>query len=51
MWTASASAVQIEQVKDQLTTPPPASSTQPVGQVAQEALTYQPTKIKKTGSI
>jgi hypothetical protein len=51
MWTASASAVQIEQVKNQLTTPPPTSSTQPIGKVAQEAVTYQPSKIKKTGSV
>ena len=51
MWTASASAVQLEQVKNQLTTPPPASVNQPTGAVAKQALIYQPTKIKGPGSI
>ena len=51
VWTASASAVQLEQVKAQLTQPPPTSSTQPLGDVAKQAVTYQPSKIKQTGSI
>ncbi len=47
MWTASASAVQVEQVKNQqeVTKPNPISAP---GVLATEVLTYSPTKINKT---
>ncbi|WP_296509451.1 hypothetical protein [Rhodoferax sp.] len=51
MWTASASAVQIEQVKNQLTTPQPVSPSEAPGQLAKQALVYSPSKIKKTESM
>ena len=51
MWTASASAVQIEQVKNQLTTPQPVSPADAPGQLAKQALVYSPSKIKKTESM
>ncbi len=51
MWTASASAIQVEQVKNQTTPPEPAAPTQVPGDLAKEILTYQPTKIKKTENI
>lgn len=52
MWTASASAIQIEQVKNQVApdkTQVPAAQVQ--GNLVKEVLTYQPTKIKKTENI
>lgn len=51
MWTASASAIQIEQVKIQLTPPQPLSPTEVPGQLAKEVLVYAPSKIKKTENI
>lgn len=51
MWTASASAVQIEQVKNQTTTPPPVTPTEAPGQLAKQALVYTPSKVKKTENI
>ncbi len=51
VWTASASAIQIEQVKDQLTPPPQPSATQAAGELAKEAITYSPNKIKKTENL
>lgn len=47
LWTASASAVQVEQVKNQheVTKPNPISAP---GTLVAEALTYSPTKINKT---
>jgi hypothetical protein len=51
MWTASASAIQVEQAKNQITPPEPASPTQVPGDLAKEILTYQPAKIKKTENI
>lgn len=51
MWTASASAIQIEQVKEQVTPAEPAVPTQVPGDLAREILTYQPTKIKKTENV
>ena len=51
MWTASASAVQIEQVKNQISTPPPVSPSEAPGQLAKQALVYSPSKIKKTESL
>ena len=51
MWTASASAIQIEQVKNQLETPPPVSSSQAAGELAKQAIIYAPSKVKKTENI
>lgn len=51
VWTASASAIQIEQVKNQTTTPAPVTPAQQPGDLAKQALVYQPSKINKTGSI
>ena len=52
VWTASASAIQIEQVKNQLTQPQPVNNTADVaGQVAKEVLVYSPSKVKKTENI
>jgi hypothetical protein len=51
MWTASASAIQIEQVKEQVTPAEPAVPTQVPGDLAREILTYQPTRIKKTENV
>jgi hypothetical protein len=51
VWTASASAIQIEQVKNQLTTPVPLTPSDAQGQLAKEALVYTPSKIKKTENL
>lgn len=47
MWTASASAVQVEQVGNQLNRPAPTQPTQIPGDLAKQVLTYQPTPIKR----
>lgn len=51
MWTASASAVQVEQVSNQLTRPAPVQPNQIAGDVAKQVLTYQPTPIKRNQKI
>ena len=51
LWTASASAVQLEQVHNHLTTPPPVAPADAVGDLAKEVLVYSPSKIKKTENI
>jgi hypothetical protein len=51
MWTASASAVQVEQVSNQLTRPAPTQPTQIPGDLAKQVLTYQPTPIKRNQKI
>jgi hypothetical protein len=51
MWTASASAVQVEQVSNQLTRPAPVQPNQIAGDLAKQVLTYQPTPIKKNQKI
>lgn len=51
MWTASASAVQVEQVHNQLTTPTPLSPTQAPGDIAKQAMIYAPSKVKKNETI
>jgi hypothetical protein len=51
MWTASASAIQIEQVKNQVTPAEPVTPTQVPGDLARQVLTYAPAKIKKTENI
>ena len=47
LWLASASAVQITQVNDQLNPPIPAGSTDTPGNLAKEALVYDQNIIKK----
>jgi hypothetical protein len=51
LWTASASAIQLEQVKDQLNSPQTRAATEAPGLLAKEVLTYTPNKIKKTENI
>ena len=53
MWTASASAVQVEQVANQLNAnaPTPTTSSQMPGDLAKEAVIYAPAKIKKNENI
>jgi len=51
VWTASASAIQIEQVKNQLDTPPPTTPTQQPGELAKQVLTYTANKVKKTENL
>jgi hypothetical protein len=51
VWTASASAIQIEQVKDQLTPPQSVVASETPGLFAKEVLTYAPNKIKKTEKV
>ncbi|MBI2749374.1 MAG: hypothetical protein HYX43_08585 [Burkholderiales bacterium] len=51
MWTASASAVQLDQVHNQLTPPTPAAPTEMPGNLAKEILVYAPNTIKKTENI
>ena len=51
MWTASASAVQVEQVSNQLNRPVSTQPTQIPGDLAKQVLTYQPTPIKKNTKI
>jgi hypothetical protein len=51
VWTASASAIQVEQVKNQVTPPPQVAPKDVPGELAKQILTYQPSKIKKTENI
>jgi hypothetical protein len=51
VWTASASAIQLEQVSNQLTPPTPAVPTELPGTLAKEVLVYAPNHIKKTENI
>jgi hypothetical protein len=51
VWTASASAVQIAQVKNQPSTPAPTVPAQQPGDLAKQVLVYQPSKINKTGRV
>jgi hypothetical protein len=51
VWTAGASAIQIEQVKNQLTTPTPLNPADAPGILAKEALVYTPSKIQKTEDL
>ena len=51
MWTASASAVQVEQVSNQLTRPAPVQPNQIAGDLAKQVLTYQPTPIKRNTKV
>lgn len=51
MWNASASAVQVEQVSNQLVLPTSLSIMAGEGSVAKQVLVYAPSKIKKTENI
>ncbi len=53
MWTASANAVQMEQVSNQLNlhVPPPVAPADAPGNLAKEVLVYQPQTIKKTENV
>ena len=51
IWTASASAVQVEQVAKQLNRPAPVQPNQIAGDLAKQVLTYQPSKIKKNEKV
>lgn len=51
MWTASASAIQIEQVSNQLTPLPLAAPADAPGTFAKEVLVYAPNTIHKPGRI
>lgn len=51
VWTASASAIQIEQVSNQLTPPTPVAPAESPGTFAKEVLVYAPNHIKKTENI
>jgi hypothetical protein len=51
VWTASASAVQMEQVQNQMRPPVHTTPTEVPGMVAKEVLTYAPNKIKKNEKI
>jgi len=51
MWTASANAVQLDQVHNQLTPPNPVAPTDMPGNFAKEVLVYAPNTIKKTENI
>lgn len=50
LWAASANAVQVQQVKNQLETSQPNANATP-GVQATEALTYSPSKINKTQNL
>ena len=51
MWTAGASAIQIEQVSNQLTPPPVVAPTDAPGTLAKESLVYTPSKIPKAEEL
>ncbi len=51
IWTASASAVQVQQIGNQIARPPTPEPSQVPGELAKQVLTYQPTKIKKNENI
>ncbi|MDH4450274.1 MAG: hypothetical protein QE265_06730 [Rhodoferax sp.] len=51
MWTASANAVQVAQVHEQVITPQSGSGTDAPGQWAKQALVYTPSKVKKTENL
>jgi hypothetical protein len=51
MWTASASAIQLEQVSNQLKPPVQVTPTEAPGTLAKEVLVYDPNMIKKNEAI
>lgn len=51
MWTAGASAIQVEQVKNQLTPPSALSPSDTPGDLAKQVLVYTANQVKKTENI
>jgi hypothetical protein len=51
VWTASASAIHMEQMKSKLEQPPPVNPSLVPGNLAKEVLTYEPAKIKKNEKL
>jgi hypothetical protein len=51
VWTASASAIHLEQAKDKLEQPLQVNPSNVPGALAKEVLTYEPAKIKKNEKI
>jgi hypothetical protein len=51
VWTASASAIHLEQAKNQLEQPLPVNPSVAPGNLAKEVLTYEPAKIKKNEKL
>ncbi len=51
MWTASASAIQLEQVSNQINPPATVAPTDAPGNFAKEVLVYDPNMIKKNEAI
>ena len=51
VWTASASAIQLEQVKDRMDTPVAVNPSATMGTLMKESLTYEPAKIKQTEKL
>ena len=51
VWTASASAIHLEQTKNQLVQPAPVNPSVAPGNLAKEVLTYEPAKIKKNEKL
>ena len=51
IWSAGASAIQVEQVANQLTQPTAIAPSEAPGVLAKEVLTYSPSTIKKNESI
>lgn len=51
VWTASASAIQLEQTNDRLTQPLQGNSSLVPGALAREVFTYEPAKIKKNEKL
>ena len=51
VWTASASAVQLQQVKETIETAVPVNPSASVGTLMKEVLTYEPAKIQKTEQL
>ncbi len=51
VWTAGASAIHLEQAKNQLEQPLPVNSALAPGNLAKEVLTYEPAKIKKNEKL
>jgi hypothetical protein len=51
MWTAGASAVQIEQVKNQLTPPVATAATEVPGSLAKQVLVYTPSRVRRNENV
>lgn len=51
VWSASASAIHMDQVKDRLEQPLPVNPSMAPGNLAKEVLTYEPAKIKKNEKL